>query len=70
MFSNVADYISKHFKFEGEEEGVSTKIWSQLFEKIQEMNNDHRAEFRRTNILTLGYIYYDSWRMPFWRTVD
>lgn len=55
MFQNIADYTAKLTIREGSQ--VNTlRIWSMLFDKIQELGTDYRTELRNTNIRTMEQI--------------
>lgn len=53
MFQNVADFTSKFIKAnEGSKQKSFLRIWDILFERIENLGFDFRAEVRRTNALT------------------
>jgi hypothetical protein len=55
MLQNIADYTAKLTIREGSQ--VNTlRIWSMLFDKIQELGTDYRTELRNTNIRTMEQI--------------
>lgn len=52
LFQNVADFTAKTLKNNDQNKRKKLKTWKILFERIENLGYDHRAEVRRTNILT------------------
>jgi hypothetical protein len=56
MFQNIADYTAKLTLKELTKPINTLRIWTILFERVQELGGDFRNELRKANIYTLENI--------------